>query len=305
MPGSYTTAATSPTSPTGAFPGSTGVNNTYGLSTAQSQMVVRGTGTQGAANDAMDRGGVATTVSPDQTVAQVLDSFAQLATADPTAYASIQQDVYDAGLMGDTVYRNGGANISYNDVFQAYKKAVLGAAASGEDLHTYLAGKAADFTAVGGAKSKLPMQKIPVSLTNPEDVAAVGNGVAKTLLGRNLTDAEVQAITAVLHGQETQAGMVHQANQYAADQATLGNNGMTGTTPGGATTGTTGGPQLIVEQPAPSAQAAAENFVKTADVSEYDATRGAGIADGILKAILSGAPSGAAKPPAEGQVTPA
>lgn len=93
-------------------------------------------------------------------------------------------------------------NPSDDDVFKAYKTAVMSAARHGQTVLETLQQALQQGGGEGAGRQRAPLT---VTLTNPADIRKVGDTVAQNLLGRALSDQEANVIVAGFHAQESAA----------------------------------------------------------------------------------------------------
>jgi len=119
--------------------------------------------------------------------------------------AALQARLFAAGLYSDSYYKAKNPKmyqpgVADEDSYAAYHKAVRRAVLSGSTIDEIL-GTAAE---AGGGAGGTGATRAPltISLTNPTDIHFVANKVGQTVLGRLLTDDELNSITKAFQGQE-------------------------------------------------------------------------------------------------------
>ena len=309
QPPSFTSTAQAATGTAGGFAG-TGVSSysVLGITSTQAtqRVTVQAAGTlpTGAIRDTLvsqaQQAGATASGMTTATVADLLSQFNTLIVSDPAQASTVAQQLYDAGLMSSAVY-NGGT-VANSDIYNAYKKAVLGAAASGKALGDYIVGAGNAFQAAGGPKVKLPNVRYTATLTSAEDVQSAGDAVFEKILGRRMTATELASIHSTLNNAEMSAraaeansaysqllgyrGLNPDGTQINADTAAASTGATTGAaapaTVGGAanlpqqvtnsTTGATStvtqGPIVVPYQQPPTPSASAYSYAMTNDQPE-------------------------------------
>lgn len=140
----------------------------------------------------------------------------QYADMSPAQRAQVQQQLYDVGLY-DSPYYTGKQTVrkgQYDiDTIQALTRAT--ALAEGAGSLDMVLSQRADLSQLAEKRERQPLT---VHLTNPEDIKALGNQVAVQVVGRKLTDAELNKLVATRHTQERSA----QQTAYAQADASGG-----------------------------------------------------------------------------------
>jgi hypothetical protein len=191
-----------------------------------------------AAQNVVTEKGTATTPTQTMTVQQALSGFQAQMQSDPAFTSTMSKELYDAGLMPQSVYNNGTMNDM--DVYNAFKTAVLWASARGVPINDALVNLTASFKAQGGAKIKLPSVRYTATLTPMADVMAAGDAVFDKLLGRRMTASEATAVHGILNAAEMSGKTAEARSAY---EQMLGYRGLN---PDGTAAG--GGPQDVANQ---------------------------------------------------------
>lgn len=149
------------------------------------------------------------------------DQFALLPT-NGQDLATLQQALVQAGYLnqGDVIYGSPDAK-----TLNAFEQLLATANLSGTSWQNALGARLAASAQQPPATKQVP--PLTVNLTNPEDIKAVANNVAKTLNGTYLNDQDLQAIVDSFHQQESAAQTQAYYQQY---NPTAGGYGPGGTT---------------------------------------------------------------------------
>ncbi len=289
-PNTNPSAAFDPSAATGTAASNTAIGSIWGISNDELTLPVN----SGQYGPPLKAGLQAITTNVQQT----LQSYYQLSKADLTA---LQQAMYAAGpdaFYSSTYYSTNGVRpkfgVAADDAsYTAFRSAVIAAARSGKSVGDIINEGVATAQQNGTAPKQTATQyglgKFTVPLTNPADVAVEVNKVAQAIMGRNATQPQIDAITAILHNQEI-TGSTQEANAYQAQQqAYLNAQTGQGGTPGPATP--------IQYQKAATPGDVATQYFQQNDAGQVNLNR---TLEGynLLKTIIGGGAgvSGAAKP---------
>jgi hypothetical protein len=145
----------------------------------------------------------------ESTLTGVLADFATLSDA---GLIDLQKKLYTGGFYGSSYYAKHPQTPAYGikdqDTLAAYSQAANLAAqlhASGMTLDEVITQGSSVGGGRGAGAGGPTRAPLTIQLTNPQDVHFVANKVGQTVLGRNLNDAELQAITASFQGGEATA----------------------------------------------------------------------------------------------------
>lgn len=167
--------------------------------------------------------------------------------------AQIQQDMFVAGYYGSKQPTHG--SIGITDI-QAFKKAAVGAAASGQGLDQYIYQQASAAQAngtSGAGTTVLTPPHVQEKIWSPQDIqaqldateTATGQNFAQKLIGRDFTQAELQGIAGVLNTAAGQQAGADVANDNALQQEQMQAQGAVSGPPTNAATSLSGGPPNI------------------------------------------------------------
>jgi hypothetical protein len=252
MPTPITYDPTAPTSSGGGFAGSNGYA-LLGITSTQANQRVTLTAPipVTGANDATISAEQAANAGQTMSVQQALQTFEDDITTNPAFAAAMSDQLYSAGLMTDSVYNS--QQISAQDIYSAYKVAVLRASATGQTVDAFIHGAQASFTAQGGPKVKLPQVRFTAPLTSYDDVAQAADSAFEQVLGHRASDELKAALTTELNNLELAGKNQEAQSEYSQVLA------LRGLTPQGTLLGAGSGVanQAVAAQTASSGRAAA------------------------------------------------
>lgn len=147
----------------------------------------------------------------------VQDAIQAFYTLSPDQVSSLQSQLYGTPFWTSSKAPVAG-NVDDPNTFDAYKNAVTAAARSGQTLNEVLDQAVTGETGLGAPSSGVrvyPGGKVAITETDPETIRLGANAVYQKLVGRDMTDAEAQAVVNSVRGDEKRKG----AQQAALDES--------------------------------------------------------------------------------------
>lgn len=171
---------------------------------------------------------------------------------------TLQQALVQAGYLDKNSVIYGSPD---QKTVKAFEQLLTTANLSGSSWQSALSARLAAASQQAPQGTKTP--PLTIALSNPEDIKKVANSTAKTLLGNELPEADLNNFVASYQAQERAAQTAAYYQQYSPGQ---------GYGPGGETTA------------APSEEAAAADYVKSTNPAGYQAY---GIGSQVMSALNS------------------